>query len=87
MIPTQNIEYEDTGCRYYPSCLNCGEPDECIFEKRKHKQTLEQLKLNKKKRDALYYAKNREYLIEQKRLKRLEKAKEINEKTKNETGV
>lgn len=77
MIPTQNIEYEDTGCRYYPSCLECGEPDDCIFAKREV-QTPDERKLRDRERSYAYYKKHRDEINEKKRLRRLEKARILN---------
>lgn len=60
MISIDKIEYEDTGCRYYSSCLNCGEPDECKFAKRTWKATPEEKKARKRELNREYQQRCRE---------------------------
>lgn len=59
-MPIADVDYQDTGCRYYPSCLNCGEPDECKLVKRSMKLTPEERKERKRIRDRLSQARRRE---------------------------
>lgn len=68
-MPIADVDYQDTGCRYYPSCLNCGEPDECKLVKMSRKATPEELKERKRERDRLYHEKHREELIRKRREK------------------
>lgn len=61
------IEYKDTGCRYYPSCLECGEPDDCIYSKIDnglHKPVDSPEDAERKARQRAYYQKNRQRIIE-----------------------